>query len=100
MNLEDCRKILIEPIESNNKVLVFTFSFSTNFSGIVNAFDRQLEVNIQAKWELIQLENETLITIQGFDITKFGKAGLKCKITELVKELNCLETAYNLCFNS
>ncbi len=100
MNLEDCRKILIEPIESNNKVLVFTFSFSTNFSGIVNAFDKQLEVNVQAKWELIQLENETLITIQGFDITKFGKAGLKCKITELVKELNCLETAYNLCFDS
>ncbi len=100
MNLEDCRKILIEPIESNNNVLVFTFSFSTNFSGIVNAFDRQLEVNIQAKWELIHLENETLITIQGFDITKFGKAGLKCKITELVKELNCLETAYNLCFDS
>jgi len=100
MNLEDCRKILLEPIESNNKVLLFTFSFSTNFSGIVNAFDRQLEVNIKAKWELIQLENETLITIQGFDITKFGKAGLKCNIIELKKELNCLETAYNLCFDN
>ena len=100
MNLEDCRKILLEPIESNNKVLVFTFSFSTNFNGIVNAFDRQLEVNIQAKWELIQLENETLITIQGFDITKFGEAGLKCNIIELEKELKCLETAYNLCFDS
>ncbi len=100
MNLEDCRKILIEPIESNNKVLVFTFSFLTNYSGIVNAFDRQIEVNIQAKWELIQLENEILIIIQGFDITKFGEAGLKCNIIELKKELNCLETAYNLCFDS
>jgi hypothetical protein len=85
MNLDDCSKILQEPIESNNKVLLFTFSFSTNFSGLVNAFDRQLEVNIQAKWELIQLENETLITIHGFDITKFGEAGLKCNIIELEK---------------
>jgi len=100
MNLEDCRKFLIEPIESDNKVHLFTFSFSTNFSGIVNAFDRQLEVNIKAKWKLIQLENETLITIQGFDITKFGNAGLKCNIIELKKELNCLQTAYNLCFDN
>ena len=100
MYLEDCEIFLKQPIESDNKILVFTFTFSTFKNGSVNAFDRDLEVNINAKWEFIQAENDVLITIEGFDIIKFGRAGLICKVTDLAGELKCLESAYDLCFGN
>ncbi len=98
MNLAACKSIIKDPIESTNKVLLFTFSYSFNQGGDVIAYDRLLEVSIHAKWEFIQVENDILIQIDGFDIVKFGRAGLKCKMSELIQELTCLESAYDLCF--
>lgn len=100
MNIEDYAKKLQQPIESDNKVLVFTFTFSTFKNGDLIATDRELGINISAKWEFIQTENGILITIQGFDIEKFGTTGLICKVIDLSRELSCLESAYDLCFGS
>lgn len=100
MNIENYTSILNKPIESENGVLMFTFSFSTPESGDVNAYDKLLEVNIKATWNFVKTGDNLLIAIQGFDILKFGRNGLICAVTELEKELKCLESAYDLCFGS
>ncbi|MGX7668854.1 hypothetical protein [Flavobacterium pedocola] len=100
MDIENYNLLLKKPIKSENGVLVFTFSFSNSENGIVNAYDKLLEVNISTTWNFVKTGDNLLIAIQGFDILKFGRKGLICDINELERELKCLESAYDLCFGS
>jgi len=98
MDIATYSAFLKTPIVSENGVLVFTFSFTTLDHGEVEAYDRLLEVTIKATWNFVKTGNYMLIRIQGFDILKFGELGLTCEVSELEKELRCLESAYDLCF--
>jgi hypothetical protein len=99
MNFKAYYNFLLKPILSLNGVLEFTFTLLNAESGEVVAYDNLLEVRINAKWKFIETTyQKTLITIDGFDIVKFGESGLICEPKDLEKELIYLESAYDLCY--
>ncbi len=96
MKIESFIENLTKGIISENRVIEYIFTFSTQQNGNIIAYDNELQVTIKGEWKLENINEEISISIIGFEGLTNYQSKFLCKINDLNNILRMQSSAYDL----